>query len=256
MNNMTKIIAMSVAVASGTSMASAAVISFTDLGVADALGALQADGSGTDLAVSRAASTGGFTYSVTYTGADFDGVGGNDTLTFDVVVTGYNGSTYSYSATPGASSMTALGSTVGIDTSKSSWSSIAGSNPDRFLAGQTLEFSVSNLSVTGTTSGYVATLDSFDGFRVKEDASSNHRGVIGIENSLNSYHTDGSADFNGLSETPVLYITSASTSNNGRYGIENVDFNIEVVSSVAVPEPSSTALIGLGGLALILRRRK
>ena len=31
---------------------------------------------------------------------------------------------------------------------------------------------------------------------------------------------------------------------------------VEIFGSVVVPEPSSTALLGLGGLALILRRKK
>jgi len=39
------------------------------------------------------------------------------------------------------------------------------------------------------------------------------------------------------------------TAAGGDIGIKNVTFN-------PVPEPSSTALLGLGGLALILRRRK
>lgn len=46
------------------------------------------------------------------------------------------------------------------------------------------------------------------------------------------------------------------TDNNGgnRVGLGEVQF--DGVAASAVPEPSSTALLGLGGLALILRRRK
>ncbi len=56
--------------------------------------------------------------------------------------------------------------------------------------------------------------------------------------------------------------------NNTSFTLENVDpgsdvfgigfmtLNVVTADSVAVPEPSSTALLGLGGLAVLLRRRK
>ncbi|HAC81435.1 MAG TPA: hypothetical protein DCG06_14140 [Deltaproteobacteria bacterium] len=46
---------------------------------------------------------------------------------------------------------------------------------------------------------------------------------------------------------------------NGIYGdfrIYDNTLNDAAVAALAVPEPSTTALLGLGGLALILRRRK
>ncbi len=38
--------------------------------------------------------------------------------------------------------------------------------------------------------------------------------------------------------------------------IDNASIQYEVTTFVAIPEPSSASLLGLGGLALILRRRK
>jgi hypothetical protein len=48
-----------------------------------------------------------------------------------------------------------------------------------------------------------------------------------------------------------LYVVMASDDDNRGYKLDNVLF-----TGTAVPEPSSAALLGLGGLALILRRRK
>lgn len=42
----------------------------------------------------------------------------------------------------------------------------------------------------------------------------------------------------------------------GRYSFDNGGGQTSAFNLVAVPEPSSTALLGLGGLALILRRRR
>ncbi len=51
--------------------------------------------------------------------------------------------------------------------------------------------------------------------------------------------------------TNIRFNVSSNHSTENYTGISDVGFD-----TVAVPEPSSTALLGLGGLALILRRRK
>ena len=48
----------------------------------------------------------------------------------------------------------------------------------------------------------------------------------------------------------IRLLFTSTTPSNLQVGIDNISL------SIAVPEPSTTALLGLGGLALILRRRK
>jgi hypothetical protein len=69
---------------------------------------------------------------------------------------------------------------------------------------------------------------------------------------------DFSSDIVSLSATGYTY---TYTSANAELGIGSVNDtirfdNVSVTGTVAVPEPSSTALLGLGGLPLILRRSK
>ena len=51
----------------------------------------------------------------------------------------------------------------------------------------------------------------------------------------------------------TVTVTSANMPGGGAYAVYD---GITLEGTVAVPEPSSTALLGLGGLALLLRRRK
>lgn len=51
----------------------------------------------------------------------------------------------------------------------------------------------------------------------------------------------------------LLLTVGDSSSNDSQFAITGIQYDNDVF---AVPEPSSTALLGLGGLALLLRRRK
>lgn len=92
-------------------------------------------------------------------------------------------------------------------------------------------------------------------------------GTLGVElvgTTIDYAYTVGGVALTSESET--LNYTSANGGNDLVLRFANVsnnggDFNhnqtiIDNVSVTAVPEPSSTALLGLGGIALILRRRK
>jgi hypothetical protein len=63
-------------------------------------------------------------------------------------------------------------------------------------------------------------------------------------------YTDYHKEFTATNAGATLRFEENSTNSKGR------DPFLDAVSVTAVPEPSSVALLGLGGLTLILRRRK
>ncbi len=67
----------------------------------------------------------------------------------------------------------------------------------------------------------------------------------------------GSLDLDAATDWSAVLISSGATLDGVDIDSGNIDqFNISGGSISAVPEPSSAALLGLGGIALILRRRK
>ena len=81
------------------------------------------------------------------------------------------------------------------------------------------------------------------------ELSSTANTLTGTANVLGSDHGRGSIQFIG-SFTEISWTVTQATASTGQ---DAMSFTI---AAQAVPEPSSTALLGLGGLALILRRRK
>ena len=67
-----------------------------------------------------------------------------------------------------------------------------------------------------------------------------------------AFDYDGNSATVALSNDTNFSLTHAS---GGSWQVDDFAFTVEV-DALAIPEPSSTALLGLGGLTLILRRRK
>ena len=256
------------AMASIQSTQASTVVHFLDLNDEDgASNTVNVGGSTLRLGVVRTTSSGNYTYAVTYTGMDYDGDTVNDTLQFNVTVVGYTNSSIVFGgnndsvvslATPSETTDVFLSSVQG-------W--IAGHGV-RFLQGNTLEFTVDSIEVSGTTLGaYRGTLAGFSQVLLQESANMNHQGSIGVGAGLEDF-TFSQASTN-ISVSPVqspLYVTSNNTiPNEAKWGVGNIDFNITIAAIdepgayVSIPEPASYALLGgllsIGYMAARRRRR-
>ncbi len=89
-------------------------------------------------------------------------------------------------------------------------------------------------------------IDPYDMTISMGDGSASHIGS-GITAASNNSFT-----FTAGAATETLSITYNHTNGNSATGLNSTNFKVTQV----VPEPSSAALLGLGGLTLILRRRK
>jgi hypothetical protein len=216
----------------------------------------------TELSVASTGPGNNYVYSVTYTGSDFDGDTFNDTLTFDVTVQGWQDGTITSSliatgtGAAGSATIGTTDSTVFLNGDGSdNWS--VGNFMD---AGDSLQFTLGNFNVVNALGGatVVASTGGFGRVYVEESRSSNHNVVYGEGTSLPERYWSATAiqsdNVNSLGNGD-LYV-SAATGGNQFWGVDSVDFDLVVTTTV--PEPSTYALLG-GLLALgfvMVRRRR
>lgn len=81
--------------------------------------------------------------------------------------------------------------------------------------------------------------------------------LLGAQQNITADGTDVAFTFtyNGTDDFVGLVFAQSNTATGTAFGSADLD-NLTVNTTDPIPEPSSTALLGLGGLALILRRRK
>jgi hypothetical protein len=249
--------------------AQAGTINFAALNNALEGNTLNVGGVSDNLVVSGAADGNNYLYIVTYTGADYDGDTVNDTLSFEVLVQGWTGS---------SASVSLLGSDTEVDGNNGS-ATIGTTDSDVVFgtkgwsvdngvmsAGKTLEFSFQNFLISGTTSveTYSASLSGFQSVTYAETSSSyGHVAVIGqgtglVESRFNSGNPGTYTTTADLPGDNPLYITSAAlgdlpSSNAQRWNMQDVDFGVDVN---VIPEPAALTLVGLTGLGFMWIKRR
>ncbi|MEP4077291.1 PEP-CTERM sorting domain-containing protein [Haloferula sp.] len=186
----------------------------------------------------------GDSFSLTRT-FDFDGGGTDDTLTFTLTRTTYaTGTIAGLNVTVGA--VNAGGNTV-------NWYS-------NFGDAESIQLVVSGITYTsGEADGTTVVFDGFQGI-----GRTNFTSGTGAGNAEIDYHvhtgpvgstiitnTGGTHDLTSAGSSTNVFLTAET----GSGGIRLRDVDLQF-STVAIPEPSSAALLGLGALALLVRRRK
>ncbi len=167
-------------------------------------------------------------------------------ITFDVAYTATasatdsprvvgNGSSFGVGSTPDGTTPLQLRSIDGGDGESLSFTGLTVSNISDAA------FDVTNLVFTG-----ISVVDSDnvnDGFDIVGDA--------GSENFTSP--ADGPVTF--ASSTTAFTITPDTAAGTNRFALTGLEVSFDVVP-VVVPEPTSAALLGLGGLALVARRKR
>jgi hypothetical protein len=257
--NIPKTLMLTVLSAVLVSVSSAVTLDFNDLSLDDDVGTLTAGGSNTGLSVSRATSDNNFVYTVTYLGDLGDGDASDDTLTFDVTVEGFSGTSFSGGNTAGQP--VAIGTTdadviltSGFEASPYIWT--VGDND--MTSGETLKFSVGNLVVATTAAGTggSAVSTGFGGTFLNEWRNNGHVGNLSGESIIiQTFNFPNFQDFTLSPALAALYVNSdAAAGNNSDWGVQHVDFGINVTVT-AIPEPGAYALIaGYFALTFVMLR--
>ncbi|MGJ8672886.1 Ig-like domain-containing protein [Rubritalea sp.] len=210
-------------------------LSFADLGTSLDANALTAEGSATDLTVTGAADGNDYLYSVIYSGTDYDGDSANDTLTFDVRVKGWSGSSTDVGIATDGSTNTAS-ATIGTTSASVVFSGA------RFVVGdskmnttESLEFLTENMAVSLTdtqNSGNVFS-SGFTSARLEQTSSTgnSHRAIFGSGTELLGMGFATNQESGTLNVgSGSLYISSdeGGGTRSTSWGVANVDFDLEV----------------------------
>ena len=163
-------------------------------------------------------------YSVVWSGSDFNGNGTNDTLSYELRVEGFDGSTYTYSTNAFESSMTALGAPSDVTVIGNIWG-VGGDND--VDAGQSLRFSITNVQLSAP--GCIA---EFDGFTVEviEPGGREHRLILGEGIGLDGKEFSASTAVYTFLASDQLVITGAGSYYAGthEWAVRSIGFKFNV----------------------------
>jgi hypothetical protein len=189
-------------------------------------------------------------YSIVWSGDDLDGDGSDDTLSFDLIVEAFEGSTYSYSETAGESSVTELGTatelyfvsddndTADDDSDDFSYWDVSDDGASGLSAGQSLQFSIDNLSVSAE--GYEAEVTGFNRINLVETAGGReHKYILGFGNELDSGTFDSADSEVSFDAQQDFYITGAGDYyDNLVWSISDIEFSLSIANPELETEPN------------------
>ncbi len=164
-------------------------------------------------------------YAVSWTGNDYDGDGVNDTLSFELRVEGFTGSTFAYSANAGESSMTALGASADVTDTNNNWGVFGDYDVDE---GESLRFSVTNLQVSAA--GFTAEFDGFYGMEtIETNGGHSHLMVLGSGAGLDSREFDTTtAQLEFPAVNPFVVTGAGSFYSTRQWAVSGIDFKVRV----------------------------
>ncbi|MDF7806349.1 putative glycoside hydrolase [Pontiellaceae bacterium B12219] len=161
-------------------------------------------------------------YTVGWSGNDFDADGTADTLTFDLRVTGYAGTSFIYSTDAGGSSISALGSAGLATVSDGRWGVGADADLDE---GESLLVRVENVQFS--VPGFAASGYGFTKFGLNEISGYNHAHIRGegIGSNLDSGVINYPTDYEFSSLNPLM-VTCAGNGSGAGFQVDAIEFNL------------------------------
>jgi hypothetical protein len=162
-------------------------------------------------------------YSIIWTGSDFDGDATNDTLSFELRVEGFDGSTYSYSTNAFESSMTALGASSDVTTIGNTWGVDGDFDVD---AGESLRFSITNVQMSAP--GYIGGLT--DVTVIEPDGGREHLLILGEGTGLVGLDFSAPTAALNFSATNQFTITGAGSfyAGTSEWAVRSIGFKFNV----------------------------
>ncbi len=248
--NMKKTTTLLTALFAGTLYTQAVTISLNNVGSEKFA---TSSGGTTSAPLTSGVGTGTATY--TYTLSDLNIAGdatANDSITFELSVTAGGTATQVLNNifdSTGARDFNGWGTTLNG----------AASPEDAVMdPGHSLSFAVTSSSVTmGDGGPSTITFDGFSALRHRNVNTPDDVGTITLADTstltLNGSGSTNTGDFQGFGTVTDSFTVLNDSTSTGNFRIMRLSMEF---TAEPIPEPSSTALLGLGGLALILRRRK